>query len=418
MSAAPATDRALPAEVHDALLFDLDGVLYRGDEPVPGAVEAVARARTAGTKVLFLTNNSARTPLEVAERLERMGFAAAADEVLTSAMATASLLHREGTAGTAFVIGERGVREALSEAGIEVVDGTPKLTDLVIVGWDRGLDYDKLRTAALLVQRGARLIATNGDASYPAPDGLWPGAGSILAAVTTATGATPLVVGKPERPMFEAAAEMTGATRPLVVGDRLDTDIAGARNIGWDSFLVLTGASQPPDLLVSDALPSYVAADLSALWTQRPPAEIRPAVPEDAGAVAELLRTAGLSAEGVEERIGDGWTTVVGLREPLATAAVVPLGRHGLLRSAAVRQDARGSGFGMLAVAGTARRARRAGIGSLALFTETAAAFFERLGFAAVARADLPPAVRESPQATRECGESATTMARDLGANA
>jgi glycerol 3-phosphatase-2 len=412
-----ASNRAFPADVHDLLLFDLDGVLYRGDEPVPGAAEAIARARRAGTKVLFLTNNSARTPSEVAERLERMGFDAAEDEVLTSAMATAALLQRQSTTGTAFVIGERGIREALTGAGIEVVDGTPTRTDLVVVGWDRGLDYDKLRTAALLIQRGARLIATNADASYPATDGLWPGAGSILAAVTTATGATPLVVGKPGRPRFEAAAEMTGATRPLMVGDRLDTDIAGAANIGWESFLVLTGASRPPDLLVSDALPSYVASDLSGLWTERPPAEIRPAVAEDAGAVAELLRASDVPADGVEERIGDGWTTVIGGREALATAAVVQLGSDGLLRSVAVRPDARGSGLGMLAVAGAARRSRAAGIGSLALFTDAAAAFFERLGFTAVTAADLPPAVQGTKQA-RECRESATAMIRDLRTNA
>src|SRR5437762_2505534 len=146
------------------------------------------------------------------------------------------MLRREGGRGrTAFVIGERGIREALEHAGVRILDGEAARADLVVVGWDRSVDYDKLRNASLLVERGARLVATNADASYPAPDGLWPGAGAILAAITTTTGATPTVVGKPERGMFDAAAARCGATHPLVVGDRLDTDVRGAAGAGMDS---------------------------------------------------------------------------------------------------------------------------------------------------------------------------------------
>ena len=250
---------------YDALLFDLDGVLYRGDDPVPGAAEALGRVREQGATIRFLTNNSARTPDEVAGRLDHMGIAASASEVITSANATAALLHREGVTGTAFVIGERGIRDALGGIGIRVLDGTPTHADLVVVGWDRDLTYDTLRTAVLLIQRGARLVATNADATYPAPDGLWPGGGAILAAVTTATDATPTVVGKPSRPMFEAAAEDTGAQHPLVVGDRLDTDIAGAAAMEWDSLLVLTGASHLEDLPAASALPTFIAEGLGAL---------------------------------------------------------------------------------------------------------------------------------------------------------
>jgi glycerol 3-phosphatase-2 len=279
---------------YDALLFDLDGVLYRGDEPVPGAGEALGRVREQGATIRFLTNNSARTPDEVAGRLERMGIAAAPSEVITSANATAALLHREGATGTAFVIGERGIRDALAGIGIRVVDGTPKRADLVVVGWDRDLTYDRLRTAALLIQRGARLVATNADATYPAPDGLWPGGGAILAAVTTATGATPTVVGKPSRPMFEAAAEDTGARHPLVVGDRLDTDIAGAAAMGWDSLLVLTGASRLEDLPASAASPTFVASGLTALLETRPPAPARAGHAGDLPALEAALTASGL----------------------------------------------------------------------------------------------------------------------------
>jgi glycerol-1-phosphatase len=254
---------------YDALLFDLDGVLYRGDDPVAGAPETIHALREAGATIRFLTNNSARTPDEVAERLRRMGIEADAAEVVTSANATAALLRREGASGTAYVIGENGIRTALAGIGIQVVDGEPQRADLVVVGWDRDLTYDRLRIAALLIQRGARLVATNADATYPAADGLWPGGGAILAAVVTATGATPTVVGKPSRPMFEAAAEATGARHPLVIGDRLDTDVAGAAAMGWDSLLVLTGASRIEDVAGSEWQPTYVADGLDALLGPR-----------------------------------------------------------------------------------------------------------------------------------------------------
>jgi HAD superfamily hydrolase (TIGR01457 family) len=239
----PSPDAGRVADRYDALLVDLDGVVYRGDDRVPEAAPALAAARDRGGRLLFLTNNSSRTAEGVAQKLVGAGVPAGAGDVLTSGAATAALLGRSGEVRTAFVIGEEGVRGALTAVGIRVLDGEPDRADAVVVGWDRSVDYPKLRTAALLVQRGARLIATNADRTYPAPDGLWPGAGSILAAVTAATGAIPTVVGKPHRPLFEAAAERTGSARPLVIGDRLDTDVDGAAAMGWDSLLVLTGAS-------------------------------------------------------------------------------------------------------------------------------------------------------------------------------
>src|SRR5439155_23710440 len=144
----------------------------------------------------------------------------------------------------AYVIGETGIRTALGQAGIDILEGEPDRADAVVVGWDRSVTYGQLRTAALLVQRGATLVATNGDASYPAPDGKWPGAGAILAAVTTTTGSpAEAEVGKPNPPLFESALERTGGGRPLVVGDRMDTDVAGAAALGWDSLLVFTGVA-------------------------------------------------------------------------------------------------------------------------------------------------------------------------------
>ena len=251
-------------ELYEVFLFDLDGVLYRGDQAVPDARDGVASVREAGGRPIFATNNSSRTPEEVAGKLRGLGIEAAPSEVVTSALATADLV-LESEAKTAFVIGERGIREALERAGITLLGGMPERTDLVIVGWDRSIDYAKLKAACLLVERGARLIATNADPSYPAPDGNWPGAGALLAAVTTATGATAEVIGKPHAPLFRAALARAGDGRALVVGDRLDTDVAGAEALGLDSLLVLTGISTRRDLERSPVQPTFLAADLSAL---------------------------------------------------------------------------------------------------------------------------------------------------------
>lgn len=436
-------------ERHDALFLDLDGVLYRADQPVPGAAEAMRDVRRTGVAVVFLTNNSSRTPQEVAEKLAGFGVAAGPEEVLTSGMATAALLRREGLEGcTAYVLGERGVRLALADAGIELLDGEPASADVVVIGWDRSVDYGKLRTASLLVERGARLIATNADASYPGPDGRWPGAGAILAAVTTTTGASATVVGKPSRPLYETAAARTGARRPLVVGDRLDTDVGGAAALGWDAMVVFTGIHGPADLPLASVVPAYAASSLSALLGSCPPARFRPATPADAPGLLALLAGAGLDAEGAEARLD---ATVVSAAEPageppggrageppkgrggeppggrdgepaggsgedLAAAACLQDlgGRAGLLRSVAVRPDLRGCGLGMLAVAAAVQRGRAAGLDATFLFTEGAEGFFSRLGFRAVQRGDLPDAVLGSEQA-RGCADAAAMVLEHRG---
>src|SRR4051794_33818493 len=249
---------------YDGFLFDLDGVLYRGSDAVRGAVDAVRAVRAAARPVVFVTNNATRTPDEVASFLRQLGFDATPEEVVTSAIATAAMLSsRAGT--SAFVIGERGLREALTSAGIDVVNGDPEHADVVVVGLDRNVTYAKLKRAALLVQRGAELVASNPDRTFPQTDGLWPGAGSLLAAVEAATGATPTIVGKPHPPLFESARDRAGARNPLVVGDRLDTDIAGANRLGWDSLLVLTGVSTRDELATASVKPTFVAPDLRFL---------------------------------------------------------------------------------------------------------------------------------------------------------
>jgi glycerol-1-phosphatase len=250
---------------YDAILLDLDGVLYRGPDPIPGAPEAVERLRAAGKRIAFVTNNSSRTPERVAERLTSFGIRAEPHEVVTSALATADLLAGRATR-SAFVIGEDGLRTALADAGIDLVDGSNGSVDAVVVGFDREADYAKLKDGAVLVERGASLVASNPDPSFPAPDGeAWPGAGALLAVIETTTGVRGEVVGKPEAPVLRRALEQVGDGRPLVVGDRLDTDIAGAVRLGWDSALVLTGSARREDLDASRWTPTFVVDGLADL---------------------------------------------------------------------------------------------------------------------------------------------------------
>jgi len=390
-----------------SVLLDLDGVLYRGDEAISGAAEAVRALRGEGRAVVFLTNNSSRTPAAVAGKLTRLGIEAAPEEVVTSAMATAAML--EG-AGTAFVIGEEGVREALAEVGVTVVDGEPERVDAVVVGWDRSADYDAIRVASLLVRRGARLLATNTDASYPAPGGeLWPGAGALVAAVETATGVRAAVGGKPRRPLFDAALERAGvaAGEALMVGDRLETDVVGAVRAGIDAAVVFSGAGSPRELLDHDELPVAAMPDAGGLAEPRPRVRFRPAGPRDEGTVRGLLSSAGLEGEGPMEE------AVVGEDDgrAVATASAAVGGETGYLHSVTVDEEVRGRSVGMLAVAAAARRAAGAGARELLLVTEDAAGFFARMGFDEDDRGAFDAWVRDR---SRACSSSATAMRRSL----
>lgn len=252
------------ADRYDAILLDLDGVLYRGDQAVEGAASTVAELRDRGRRLAFLTNNSSRTPEQIVGKLAGLGITASPAEVVTSALATADLLVARG-GGSAFAIGEDGLRRALAEAGIRVLSEDAERVDWVVVGLDRGATYRSLTRACMLVQRGAKLVATNGDVSFPVPEGVWPGAGALLAVVTSTTGATPEVVGKPRSPLFRSALDRAGGGRPLVVGDRIDTDIVGAVELGWDSVLVLTGVSSESDLSADGAKPTYIGNDVGVL---------------------------------------------------------------------------------------------------------------------------------------------------------
>jgi 4-nitrophenyl phosphatase len=238
-------------------VLDLDGVVWLASQPIPGAPEAVARLRAAGERVVFATNNSGPVVAEQEAKLARLGIPATGD-VLSSAMAAARLVE---PGERVLVCGGPGVDEAMVARGAVPVTGGD--ADVVVVGFHREFDYERLRAAARAVMRGARLLGTNDDATYPTPDGPIPGAGSLLAAVAYASGATPVVAGKPHPPMADLVRAVGGA-EGTVVGDRPDTDGVLARQLGYRFALVLTGVTRPGDLPV-DPVPDVVAGSLAAL---------------------------------------------------------------------------------------------------------------------------------------------------------
>ncbi len=252
---------------YDGIVYDLDGVIYRGDVPIPGAAEAITELKAKGVRVLFATNNSRVTVEGYVGKLTSMGVPAESEEIVTSALVTAEELRRRETAGKAIVVGGEGIRVALTGVGIEVDDDpAARSSDLVVVGWDPDFDYPAMRRAAFAVRAGATFIATNDDAAFPAPDGLWPGAGAILSSIEIASGGRAEVMGKPHKPMMEACARrLDGATRVAVVGDRPETDLAGAAAMGWDAVLVLSGVTSAEDAKTVDPAPDLVIGSLADL---------------------------------------------------------------------------------------------------------------------------------------------------------
>jgi glycerol 3-phosphatase-2 len=261
---------------YDALLVDLDGVVYVGDDAIGGASEALQRARDAGLAVAFVTNNAAHTAGDVVARLTTLSVLATEDEVVTSSMAAADLLARELPTGSAvLVVGGAGLWSAVGDAGLKPVraaDGAAA----VVQGWGPDVAWADLAEATVALRAGARWVATNLDKTLPSPRGPLPGSGSLVAAVATAAGRNPdAVAGKPNPPLYDAARRRTNSSKPLMVGDRLDTDIAGACAADIPALLVLTGVSSAADLLAAppEQRPTYVGRDLSALDRRHPAVE-------------------------------------------------------------------------------------------------------------------------------------------------
>jgi 4-nitrophenyl phosphatase len=247
------------------LIIDMDGVLYRGNEPIPGMAEFVAFLRGHSIGFVLATNNSTRTQNQFVDKLSRMGVPIAPEQILTSALATASYLASIAPPRTrVFVIGEDGLRAALLQAGFELVE---KEAEYVVVGMDFGITYDRLRAATLQVRAGAIFIGTNPDRTFPSELGIVPGAGSILAFLEAATGVTPRIIGKPGPAMIEQAMVTMGAQpqTTAVLGDRLETDILAGKQAGLPTLLVLSGVTDRSLLVHSDLQPDLVFDDVGQL---------------------------------------------------------------------------------------------------------------------------------------------------------
>jgi 4-nitrophenyl phosphatase len=249
------------------LLIDLDGVVYTGRHAIPGAPKFLGDARQRGMPFLLVTNNSTAPPREVADRLAGMGITVTPEEILTSAQAAMAYVraHSDGQARV-LVVGEAGLTTAAQGEGLDLGEDS---ADWVVAGLDRGFDYQKLARATRAILGGARFVASNADALLPIEGGdFLPGAGSIVAAIRTATGVEPVVVGKPEPAMFEAGLAKLGglaAGEVAMIGDRLDTDIDGGRAAGLRTILVLTGVTTPALLKASGSQPDAVVDDLASV---------------------------------------------------------------------------------------------------------------------------------------------------------
>ena len=261
------------AEAYDVLLFDLDGVVYIGGTAIPGAPEALQRAKRDGAHVAYVTNNASRTPAAVAALLNGMGAPVTEADVVTSAQAAARLLaDKLPPKSKVLVIGGTALRLAVRERGLSPVSTATARPAAVVQGFTRGIDYGLLAEGGLAVRAGALFVATNADSTIPSARGTAPGNGALLQVIEHATGTVPIVAGKPEPPLHRESVIRTGAQRPLVIGDRLDTDIEAAHNTGTDSLLVLTGVDNPRTVTLApeSRRPTYLAATLDALLEPYP----------------------------------------------------------------------------------------------------------------------------------------------------
>lgn len=257
----------------DGVLADLDGVVYAGPTAIPGATEALTRLGEEGRSLAYVTNNASRSSEEVAAHLRELGAPAEADQVFGSARAGAELLAQQVASGASvLVIGSETLADAVRAQGLRVVHSAGESPDAVIQGFSPMLGWKDLAEAAYAISAGATWVATNTDMSIPQERGIAPGNGTLVAAVSAATGASPLIAGKPGAALFRTAAGHSGVTHALVIGDRLDTDILGGNRAGMATALVLTGVDTARTALGApvDERPTYVIASLAALYEEYP----------------------------------------------------------------------------------------------------------------------------------------------------
>jgi 4-nitrophenyl phosphatase len=247
---------------YEGYLIDLDGTMYRGTELISEAADFVNKLREYGLPYLFVTNNSSRTPAQVADKLVKFGIPAEEGQVFTTSMATANYIYEKKNDASVYVIGEEGIREALAEKGLSFAE---EHADYVVVGIDRSINYEKLSIACLAVRNGAAFISTNGDIAIPTERGLLPGNGSLTSVITVSTQTQPIFIGKPESIIMEQALKVLGTAKEetLMVGDNYDTDILAGMNAGMDTLLVHTGVTTKELLKGYEKKPTFVLDSLA-----------------------------------------------------------------------------------------------------------------------------------------------------------
>ena len=262
---------------YDTFLLDLDGCVWVGDEPTPGAVDAIGELRAAGRRLAFVTNDARHGEDDFVRKLWRLGFQAAREEVVTVGGALQHVL-AESEHATAFVVGSIAVHRHVTDAGLRILNGSDLAdrADVVVLSGHDRFDFVELKGAVQAALRGADLLCTGRDGTFPMPDGPWPGTGAVVAAVEAATGMSARSVGKPEPQLFLTALDRLGDGRALVVGDRLDADVAGARAAGLDGAIVLTGATTAAMAREADPMPAFVAPTLAELLLARAPTDPAP----------------------------------------------------------------------------------------------------------------------------------------------
>ncbi len=303
------SDRPL-CQAYDLAMLDLDGVVYVGGDAVPGAPDHLSAVRDAGMRVAFITNNAARPPARVAEHLRELGVAAEEADVVTSAQAAARVLvDRWGSGAQVALLGGAGLEDALLAEGLKPVTVHDEAS-AIVSGYGPDVVWRDIMQAAVRIRDGLPWVASNTDRTFPTEYGVAPGHGVLVETLSSFSGVEPQVAGKPQRPLLDETVRRVGGQRPLMVGDRLDTDIAGARNAGLDSLLVLTGVTGLGELVaaVEGERPTYLAPDLAGLLEPH-------AAPTSDGGGAEL---GGWNAEVQSGRLvvgGDGgpedWWRVV-----------------------------------------------------------------------------------------------------------
>lgn len=278
------------ARLHDLVMLDLDGVVYVGGAGVPGAAESLAAVREEGVRLAFVTNNASRPPQAVADHLVEVGVPADVDDVVTSAQAAArEIRSRFGDGARVAAVGGRGLLEALAAEELAVVDVGHE-ADVVATGYGPDVLWRDIMAAGIAVRDGTPWVASNTDSTIPTPAGLGPGHGVLVDMLRRFSGVDPVVAGKPSPPLLRTTLERCGASAPLMVGDRVDTDIEGGRAVGVPTLLVMTGVTDAAELAACppQARPTYLAADLSGLLEAQPEVALEPGRARVGGWTAEV----------------------------------------------------------------------------------------------------------------------------------